>query len=153
LGAAIVLVVFLSLWWQPGLSASSSMAAPPKHKYLILLTVSKDSTLEKTMGQQFLAEIKKDNKTTALNVTVVPKSWTDAGPCKGDLACDRIAINTEKRTLLFTCNGTNYYEQPGPPCQAATDALFREKCIDTLPQDLPKQLWNHSKAFHKGEDQ
>lgn len=152
-GAPVLFILVLSLWWQPGLSATNSMADTPKHRYVIMQTVSKDSTLEKTMGRQFFAAVKSYTNTKNLTVSTSPKPWEDPEPCKNDLACDQITINTEKRKLLFICNRRNYDEQPAPPCGATTEALFREKCIDTLPQDLPKQLWNHSKAFHLGEDQ
>ena len=153
LGAAIVLVVFLSLSWQPALNGSSSKAAPQsKHKYIITLTVSNDSTFKETMGQQFYGEIKNNDNTKGLTVSVSPKSWNDDQVCKRELACDRIAINTEKRTLIFVCNHNPYNEQAGPPCTASAD-LFRQKCIETLPRQLTKKLWDHSKAFHEGEDQ
>lgn len=154
LGVLIMLVLCSSLWRQPEPAASHSMAAPPpKHKYVIMLTVTNDSSLKETMGREFYAEVRKFSKTAVFNVLLSPKPWEDKDTCKNDIACDRITINTEKRRLLFICNRTPYDEQPGPPCKASTEALFREKCIDTLPQELPKQLWNHSKAFHSGEDQ
>jgi hypothetical protein len=106
------------------------------------------------MDQDFYDAIQKDSKTAGLVIFRSGKPWEEMDPCKSmkDVFCDRITIHAEKRQLLISCTGNHLDKRPGPPCQASTDVLFREKCIDTLPGALVKELWNHSKAFHKGED-
>ncbi len=121
---------------------------------MIMLAVSKDSYLEKTLDQDFLAAIKRNSRTVRLNVARSGKPFEDTLTCKNDPLCDRVTINAEKRILIITC-GTNPPDKVSAPDCSAAPALYQEKCLETLPQARAfiDALWNHSKAFHEREDQ
>ncbi|HKQ51900.1 MAG TPA: hypothetical protein VJT74_05990, partial [Pyrinomonadaceae bacterium] len=91
--AALSLGLLSSLWWRTEIPVGGATPGPRKHKYVIMLTVSRDSSLEKTMDQEFLAALRRDTRTVGLNITRSGKPWYDTETCKGDPMCDRIAIN------------------------------------------------------------
>lgn len=149
---ALLLALLSSLGWRAGLGVGgSSMAAQPKHKYEIMLTVSNDRRLEQRMDTDFITALGEKGETSRLSVHRSGKPWTDTETCKNDQHCDRIAIDAESRQLLITCNGKPQKPQDAPIC-TAPEKDRQKICIEPLPKQLATQLWNHSKAFHQGED-
>jgi hypothetical protein len=147
---AVWVIVCLSLCARPETGGGTALPPPAKHRYVIMLAISNDSSLEKTMDQDFLAALQQSNKTRSLRLSRSGKPWEDSETCKTDPHCDRITINADDRKLLIWCNAGPPDKRKGPTCLASPN-LFREKCIDTLPTDFIDEVWNHSKAFHPGE--
>lgn len=147
---AVLVTVCVSVCLHPDPSVGTSLTPASKHRYVIMLAISNNSSLQKTMDQDFLAALQQSNKTKALRFSRSGEPWEDSKICRSDPHCDRITINADDRKLLIWCNAGPPDKRKAPVC-LATVSLFKEKCIDTLPTDLIEEVWNHSKAFHPGE--
>jgi hypothetical protein len=151
LASAFLLGLLLLAIALPRLSVRS-LAAPKKHRYVIMVTRTRDSYFKDNMDEDFFNELKRFKETKNFEITKSKKPWGDQETCKNDPKCEQIVIDTETRELLFECTRYGRDRMSGPHCNA-TERDMRDICIVPLPRDHTISLWNHSKFAHPGEDE